>query len=148
MGLSIRGFIVGRAALKAVSCKVTKLETSCIETQHVFISFAFDTFGFLAHEAVELLNKVQRVMNSNVMTQRYKNVVFQKISFAIQKGLAAQLIARLPSITIYKVAIAMPSLDELLKDTPTHEFLLSGLSGERQFYPTHYSELIRLAALY
>ncbi|GJR85339.1 hypothetical protein Tco_0209350 [Tanacetum coccineum] len=48
----------------------------------------------------------------------------------------------------YKVAIAMPSLDELLKDTPTHEFLLSGLSGERQFYPTHYSELIRLAALY
>nr|GEZ20429.1 putative reverse transcriptase domain-containing protein [Tanacetum cinerariifolium] len=44
------------AALKAASCKVTKHEKACIENQHVFIPFAFDTFGFLASEAVELLN--------------------------------------------------------------------------------------------
>ncbi|GJW10785.1 integrase, catalytic region, zinc finger, CCHC-type containing protein [Tanacetum coccineum] len=62
--LSSRGFTVGHAALKAASCKVTKDEKICIETQHMFISFAFDTFGFLTHEAVELLNKVQHVMNN------------------------------------------------------------------------------------
>ncbi|GJS51279.1 RNA-directed DNA polymerase, eukaryota [Tanacetum coccineum] len=64
VGLSSRGFTVGQAALKAASCKVTKHEKTCIENQHVFIPFAFDTFGFLAPEAVEILTRVQRVMNS------------------------------------------------------------------------------------
>ncbi|GKC35025.1 hypothetical protein Tco_1047409 [Tanacetum coccineum] len=92
VGLSSRGFTVGQAALKAASCKVAKHEKACIKNQHVFIPFAFDTFGFLAPEAVELLTRVQRVMNSNVMTPRSANVVFNRIGFAIQKGLAAQLI--------------------------------------------------------
>ncbi|GJV68014.1 putative reverse transcriptase domain-containing protein [Tanacetum coccineum] len=84
--LSSRGFTVGQAALKAASCKVAKHEKACIENQHVFIPFAFDTFGFLAPEAVELLTRVQRVMNSNVMTPTSTNVVFNRIGFAIQKG--------------------------------------------------------------
>ncbi|GJT52326.1 hypothetical protein Tco_0978483 [Tanacetum coccineum] len=97
--LSGRGFTAGRAALKAASGKVTKHEKACIENQHVFIPFAFDTFGFLAPEAVELLSRVKRVMHSNVMTPRSTDVVFKRIGFAIQKGLAAQLVARLPSTT-------------------------------------------------
>ncbi|GKE70005.1 hypothetical protein Tco_1528077 [Tanacetum coccineum] len=88
------------AALKAASCKVTKHEKACIENQHVFVPFVFDTFGFLALEAVELLNKVQRVMHSNVMTHRSTNIVSKRISFAIQKGVAAQLVARLPFTTM------------------------------------------------
>ncbi|GJV93107.1 hypothetical protein Tco_1540920 [Tanacetum coccineum] len=100
VGLSSRGFTVGQTALKVASCKVTKHEKACIENQHVFIPFAFDTFGFLAPEAVELLTRVQGVMNSNVMTPRSINVVFTIIDFAIQKGLAAQLVARLPSPTM------------------------------------------------
>ncbi|GJS68950.1 putative reverse transcriptase domain-containing protein [Tanacetum coccineum] len=98
--LSSRGFTAGQAALKAASCKVTKHEKACIKNQHVFIPFAFDTFGFLAPEAVELLSRVQRVMHSNVMTPRTTDDVFKHIGFAIQKGLAAQLVARLPSTTI------------------------------------------------
>ncbi|GJZ35233.1 RNA-directed DNA polymerase, eukaryota [Tanacetum coccineum] len=61
-------------ALKAASGKVTKHEKACIENQHVFIPFGFDTFGFLAPEAVELLSRVQRVMHSNVMTPRSTDV--------------------------------------------------------------------------
>ncbi|GJR34995.1 hypothetical protein Tco_1210679 [Tanacetum coccineum] len=68
VGLSSRGLTVGETALKAASCKVTKHEKTRFENQHVFIPFAFDTFGFLAPEAVELLTRVQRIMNSNVMT--------------------------------------------------------------------------------
>ncbi|GJR41782.1 hypothetical protein Tco_1309885 [Tanacetum coccineum] len=100
VGLSSRGFTVGQTALKAASCKVTKHEKTCIENQHVFIPFAFDTFGFLAPEAVELLSRVQRVMHSNVMTPRSTDVCFKRIGFAIQKGLAAQLVARLPFTTM------------------------------------------------
>ncbi|GJW35894.1 hypothetical protein Tco_0058814 [Tanacetum coccineum] len=48
VGLSSRGLTSGHAALKAVLGKVTKPEKACIENQHVFIPFAFDTFGFLA----------------------------------------------------------------------------------------------------
>nr|GEV30053.1 reverse transcriptase domain-containing protein [Tanacetum cinerariifolium] len=66
----------------------------------MFIPFAFDTFGFVAPEAVKLLNKVQRVMNSNVMMLRSTDVIFDNINFAIQKGLTAKLVARLPSTTM------------------------------------------------
>ncbi|GJY88064.1 hypothetical protein Tco_0502692 [Tanacetum coccineum] len=84
VGLSSRGFTAGQAALKAASGKVTKPEKACIENQHVFIPFTFDTFGFLALEAVELLSRVQQVMHSNVMTHRSMDMVFKRIGFAIQ----------------------------------------------------------------
>nr|GEV21290.1 reverse transcriptase domain-containing protein [Tanacetum cinerariifolium] len=85
IGLSSKSFTVGQAALKAASGKVTKHEKACIENQHVFIPFVFDTFGFLAPEAVGLLSRVQRVMHSNVMTPRFTHVVFKRIGFAIKK---------------------------------------------------------------
>ncbi|KZV25840.1 hypothetical protein F511_20730 [Dorcoceras hygrometricum] len=49
----------------------------------------------------------------------------------------------------YNVAVVMPNLDELLKDTPTHVFASVWQEWKKtKNYPTHYSELIRLAALY
>lgn len=49
----------------------------------------------------------------------------------------------------YKVSVAMPNLDELLKDTPTHVFASVWFEWRKtKFYATHYSELVRLAALY
>ncbi|KAH6756949.1 alpha 1 [Perilla frutescens var. hirtella] len=49
----------------------------------------------------------------------------------------------------YKVAVVMPNLDELLKDTPTHIFASVWHEWKQtKYYPIHYSELIRLASLY
>lgn len=49
----------------------------------------------------------------------------------------------------YKVAVAMPNLDELLKGTPTHIFASAWFEWRKtKYYATHYSELVRLAALY
>ncbi|KAL5758392.1 hypothetical protein ACOSP7_021003 [Xanthoceras sorbifolium] len=49
----------------------------------------------------------------------------------------------------YKVAVVMPNLDELLKDTPAHIFASVWFEWRKmKFYNTHYSELVRLAALY
>ncbi|KAL7606538.1 hypothetical protein Lser_V15G14664 [Lactuca serriola] len=101
VGLRAGGFTAGHAALKAATDKVTKHERSCMENQHMFIPFAFDTFGFLAPDAVELLKRVQRIMHSNVISPRSSDVVFKRISFTIQKGLAAQLVTRLPSHSLY-----------------------------------------------
>ena len=100
VGLGVGLFTIGQAALKAASNKVANHEKACSDNQHAFIPFAFDTFGFLAPEVVDLLHRVQKVMHSNVMSPRSTNVVFTMIDFAIQKGLAAQLVARLPSIQV------------------------------------------------
>jgi hypothetical protein len=49
----------------------------------------------------------------------------------------------------YKVAVAVPNLDKLLESTPTHEFASVWYEWRQtKYYPLHYSELIRLAALY
>ncbi|KAL6550175.1 hypothetical protein OROMI_020663 [Orobanche minor] len=65
VGLRDGGFSVGQTDLKATSSKVVKHEKACFDNQHAFIPFAFDTFGFLSPEAVDLLQRVQRLMHSN-----------------------------------------------------------------------------------
>ncbi|GJV17473.1 hypothetical protein Tco_1362796 [Tanacetum coccineum] len=94
------GFVAGQAALKAESSKVAKHEKACFENQHVFIPFAFDTFGFLAPEAEEFLTRVQRVVQSDFLTPKTQNFIFSRICFAIQNEVAAQLVARLPAILL------------------------------------------------
>nr|GFB31028.1 putative exostosin-like protein [Tanacetum cinerariifolium] len=61
---------------------------------------AFDTFGFLAPKTEKFLNMVQRVVQSNCSTPKTQNFIFSRIGFAIQKGVAAQLVARLPAILL------------------------------------------------
>ncbi|KAF5800885.1 hypothetical protein HanXRQr2_Chr06g0241771 [Helianthus annuus] len=98
VGLRENGFVAGLAARKAESKKVDKHAKACAENQHVFIPFAFDTFGSLTPEAINFLTRVQRVIHSNCSTPRGQGFVFGRLGFAIQKGLAAQLVARLPSV--------------------------------------------------
>jgi hypothetical protein len=64
------------------------------------VPFAFDTFGFPAPETVDLLKIIQRVMYNNVVTPRSIDVVFRRLGSAIQKGLAAQLVVRLPLVHV------------------------------------------------
>jgi hypothetical protein len=64
--LTTDAFTVGQAALKAVLSKIVKYERACSKNQHMFIPFAFNTFDFLALEAVNILKRVQRFMHSNV----------------------------------------------------------------------------------
>ena len=77
VSLGVGAFTVGQAALKAESSKVVKHEKSCSDNQHAFIPFAFDTFGFLESEVVDLLHKVQSVMHSNVMSQVHECCVYE-----------------------------------------------------------------------
>jgi len=85
VGLGVRPFTVGQAALKVASSKVAKHEKACSDNQHAFIPFAFDTFGFLAPEAVDLLHRVQMLMHSNVMSPRSMNVVFTRLILSSKK---------------------------------------------------------------
>ena len=57
-----------------------------MENQHVFIPFAFDIFGFLVSDVIELLNRVQQIMHNNLISPRSSDIVFKRISFTIQKA--------------------------------------------------------------
>ncbi|XP_076901857.1 uncharacterized protein LOC143556417 [Bidens hawaiensis] len=99
VGLRDHGFVVGHAINKAEAGKVAKHEKACLENQHVFIPFAFDTFGALGPDAVQFLKRVQQVVSSNSAHAK-GNVVFSRVGFAIQKGVAAQLVARLSAVSL------------------------------------------------
>ncbi|XP_076956600.1 uncharacterized protein LOC143631862 [Bidens hawaiensis] len=99
IGLRDHGFVVGHAINKAEAGKVAKHEKACLGNQHVFIPFAFDTFGALGPDAVQFLKRVQQVVFSN-STHAKGNVVFSRVGFAIQKGVAAQLVARLSAVSL------------------------------------------------
>jgi hypothetical protein len=60
VGLGVRPFTVGQAALKVASSKVAKHDKVFSDNQHVFIPFAFDTFGFLAPEVVDFYIEFKR----------------------------------------------------------------------------------------
>jgi hypothetical protein len=83
VGLRTEDFIAGLATLKAASNKMVKHEKVCSNNQHAFIPFAFDTFAFLARDAVNLLQRVQKIMHNNVVSPRSMDVVFKRIGFAI-----------------------------------------------------------------
>lgn len=55
------------------------------DNQHVFIPFVFDTFSFLAPKEIDLLQKVQRLMNNNVVSHISMNIIFKIIDFVIKK---------------------------------------------------------------
>jgi len=67
---------------------MVKHEKACSDHQHVFISFIFDIFDFLAPDVIDLQHKVQSVMHKNVMYPGFINIVFTMIDFAIKKHLA------------------------------------------------------------
>jgi hypothetical protein len=92
------GFTAGQAVMKAEMKKVDKHDKACSENQHVVVPFAFDTFGSLAPEAVRFLDRVRKIVRNNISAPRDHDYVFSRIGFAIQKGVAAQLVARLPTI--------------------------------------------------
>ena len=85
--LRIRSFTVGHATIKVASSRVSKHDKGCSNNQHAFILFAIKTFDFLASEIVDLLQRVQRVMNRNIISHRSINIIFKIIGFSIPKNL-------------------------------------------------------------
>jgi hypothetical protein len=83
VGLTTGGFTVGQTAIKVASSKVVKHERACSENQHAFIPFVFNTFGFLVHEVVDILKRVQRVIHNNMVSSRSLNILFKMIDFII-----------------------------------------------------------------
>ncbi|MFS7957917.1 hypothetical protein Hanom_Chr07g00672061 [Helianthus anomalus] len=59
-----------------------------------------DLIPLVVSLVMRLLSRVQKVVNSNSSSLKVSNFVFSRIGFSIQKGVAAQLVARLPAIAL------------------------------------------------
>ncbi|GJS05421.1 putative ribonuclease H-like domain-containing protein [Tanacetum coccineum] len=130
VGLRDNGFVAGQAALKAESSKVAKHEKACLENQHVFIPFAFDTFGFLAPEVEEFLNRVQRVVQ---MTDDFSS--FTWVFFLASKdetyGILKRFIIEIENQSKHKVKVIRCDNGTEFKNKEVNEFCrLKGIKRE------------------
>lgn len=69
--------------------KLVNKKNASLENQHVFIHFAFDTFGFLVIEFAVFQNMVKRVVHSKFSASKTQSIDFSRIGLAIQKRIAA-----------------------------------------------------------
>ena len=90
-------FRPGAAALLAEETKYRKHLDACNAAGYCFQAFAADAFGVLAPDALSLLSRLARILESTLSVPSYlaRQIVFRRISFAVHLGVARQLVARL-----------------------------------------------------
>lgn len=83
--LKTGGFTMGQTTFKIASSKVVKYDNVCSHNQHTLISFIFDTFNFITPQAMNILGRVQKLMQNHVMSFMSIDVIFKRILFVIKK---------------------------------------------------------------
>ena len=94
------GFVPGGAVAKAALHKLVayRVVLRCQPPRVIFRPFAFDTFGGLHQEAIDLLSRLQGIVWQASVS--HDDVVwystFRRVSFAIARAVGRQLATRLP----------------------------------------------------
>ncbi|KAL5723796.1 hypothetical protein ACHQM5_007146 [Ranunculus cassubicifolius] len=76
--------------------KFEKHELACSKAGYEFIPFCFTTFGGMGEEAKEFMKRVEKVTHHHLVCYNSTKFVLHRLSFMIQKGVAAQIVSRLP----------------------------------------------------
>ncbi|GKB80687.1 hypothetical protein Tco_0947582, partial [Tanacetum coccineum] len=87
----------GRAVIDAAHRKRVKYEAKCANIGYGFLPFSFSSLGELEKDAVNLLKRIQKFSVTQDIGARAAVYIFNRINFAIAKGVGAQLISRLPT---------------------------------------------------
>ncbi|GJT91081.1 hypothetical protein Tco_1079926 [Tanacetum coccineum] len=90
-------FVPGRAVIDAAQRKRGKYMAKCASIGYGFLPFSFSSFGELEPDAVTLLKRIWKFSMAQVIGARVAIHIFNMISFAIAKGVMAQIVSRLPS---------------------------------------------------
>ncbi|GJX49345.1 hypothetical protein Tco_0276190 [Tanacetum coccineum] len=89
-------FVSGSAVIEAAQRKRVKYEAKCANIGYGFIPFSFSSFGELEKDAVTLLKQIRKFSMTQDIGARTAVHIFSRISFAIAKGVEAQIVSRLP----------------------------------------------------
>ncbi|GKA27063.1 hypothetical protein Tco_0713231 [Tanacetum coccineum] len=90
-------FVPGRVVIDAAYRKRVKYEAKCANIGYVFLPFSFSSLRELDKDAVTLLKRIRKFSVTQDIGARAAIHIFNRISFAIAKGVGAQLVSRLPT---------------------------------------------------
>ncbi|GKE49812.1 hypothetical protein Tco_1481070 [Tanacetum coccineum] len=90
-------FVSGRAVIDAAHRKRVKYEAKCADIGYEFLPFSFSSFGELEIDAVTLLKRIRKFSVTQDIGARAAIHIFSRTSFAIAKGVGAQILSQLPS---------------------------------------------------
>ncbi|GKF23736.1 hypothetical protein Tco_0076058, partial [Tanacetum coccineum] len=90
-------FVPGRAVIDVAQRKRGKYMAKCAAIGYGFIPFSFSSLGELEADAVTLLKRIRKFSMAQDIGARAAVHIFNRISFAIAKGVGAQIVSRLPS---------------------------------------------------
>ena len=87
---------MGRVARIAEDSKYSKHWLACHDARYGFLGFAADCFRCLTPDTAKMLTRLAHILESIKSYPPYlaSNIVHRRISFAIQLGVARQLVAR------------------------------------------------------
>ncbi|GJU20705.1 hypothetical protein Tco_1154047 [Tanacetum coccineum] len=100
-------FVPGRAVIDAAHRKRVKYEAKCANIGYGFLPFSFSSLGELEKDAVTLLKRIRKFSVTQDIGARAAIHIFNRISFAIAKGVGAQLVSRLPTNFFKEVDIGL-----------------------------------------
>lgn len=90
-------FVPGRVMSAAAQRKRDKYGARCRAIGYGFLPFSFSSLGELEKDAVALLKRVQAFARTQDIGARAAAHIFNRIGFAIARGVGAQIISRLPT---------------------------------------------------
>ncbi|GJS58737.1 hypothetical protein Tco_0653521 [Tanacetum coccineum] len=90
-------FIPSRSIIDAAHRKRVKYMDMCAAIGYGFLPFSFSSLGELEADAVTLLKQIRKFSITQDIGARAAIQNFNRISFAIAKGVGAQIVSRLPS---------------------------------------------------
>ncbi|GJS46683.1 hypothetical protein Tco_0596804 [Tanacetum coccineum] len=83
-------FMPGRAVIDAAQRKRGKYTAKCAAIEYGFLPFSFSSLGELEANAVSLLKRIRKDSMAQDIGARADIHIFNRISFAIAKGMGAQ----------------------------------------------------------
>ncbi|GKA33660.1 hypothetical protein Tco_0720089 [Tanacetum coccineum] len=86
-------FAPGRAVTEAAQRKRVKYEAKCTNIRYGFLLFSFSSFGELENDAVTLLKRIRRFPVTQDIGARAAIYIFNRIGFAIARGVWAQIVS-------------------------------------------------------
>nr|GEZ15707.1 hypothetical protein [Tanacetum cinerariifolium] len=90
-------FVPGPAVIKVAQRKRDMYEAKCADIGYGFLSFSFSSFGELQKDVVTLLKRIRIFYVTQDIRARVAVHIFNRIGFAIARGVGAQIISRLPT---------------------------------------------------
>ncbi|GJX11055.1 hypothetical protein Tco_0200914 [Tanacetum coccineum] len=90
-------FIPDRTVIDAAQRKRDKYMAKCAAIGYGFLPFSFSYLGELEADAITLLKRIRKFSMAQDIGARVAVHIFNMISFAIAKGVRAQIVSRLPS---------------------------------------------------